>query len=54
MPIGDMIREGTLSVVEAERLDYTPDQFALAVAQRSSRRAAGWSCSTASPATGSR
>jgi circadian clock protein KaiC len=30
-PISEMIDEGLLSVIEAEPLDYTPDQFALAV-----------------------
>jgi circadian clock protein KaiC len=38
MPIGEMIREGTLSVVEAEPLDYTPDQFALAVREEVEER----------------
>src|SRR4051794_21364061 len=30
-PISEMIADGSLSVFEAEPLDYTPDQFALAV-----------------------
>ena len=30
-PLNQMIDEGTLALVEAEPLDYTPDQFALAV-----------------------
>ena len=31
MPVGEMIEEGRLSVVEIEPLHYTPDEFAIAV-----------------------
>lgn len=37
-PISEMLREGTLAVVEAEPLDYTPDQFALAVREEVEQR----------------
>jgi circadian clock protein KaiC len=39
-PIGAMIDEGSLALVEAEPLDYTPDQFALAVREEVEQRGA--------------
>jgi circadian clock protein KaiC len=40
IPFGEMLDEGTLSIVEVEPLHYTPDQFALLVRDEVERREA--------------